>query len=125
MKCFKVFFILVFLSSVACKKENAELRSSGIVGEWSWIQTFGGIAWVCTTPASSHTTRKLIFTADSEEYIYENDTLRSTYKISIHNNNLCFGNSSIGESFRINKDTLYFYTPDIIDGFSSAYKRIK
>jgi hypothetical protein len=73
----KIIFLLVVMTSCfGCKKDNSSGNSSGLIGEWSWINTCGLGGTDCKTPASTHTSNNIVFTSDSLFYIYQDDTLK-------------------------------------------------
>jgi len=49
-----VFLVLVFIGIFsACSKDVKPQISSGIIGEWSWVQSSGGLAGVILTPETT------------------------------------------------------------------------
>ncbi len=125
MKYLTVFIILAFLSLASCKKENAGLPTSSLIGNWSWIESCGGLHGGCITPVTSHYNMKLTFTQDSLEYVYQNDTLITTNNFKIFENIIDFGYNTFRLAYLIRNDSLFLNTIDISDGYTSTYKRIK
>ncbi|NML67729.1 hypothetical protein HHL22_21215 [Hymenobacter sp. RP-2-7] len=54
------------LGGTACQKTEALPQGQGLVGEWNWVQSRGGLTGNQTyTPASTGTTIRWVFRADS------------------------------------------------------------
>jgi len=121
--------LLVIVTIIGCEKDDLEQYSSGLIGEWSWLISCGGVVG-CVRP-SANNTGSLLFTIDSVLYLYRNDTLYSSWIFHTYNritNNgldtikiLTYG-SSIQE-YSINHDILQLFNRDW--RFSSEYKRIE
>jgi len=128
------FLLLLIIYCSACKKDDSVISSSGIIGEWSWISTCGGIAGICYTPRSTNQRINLVFTVDSMYKSFINDTLKDSGKFHVYrlisadtkdtSNILQYGSTS--DLFSIIRDTLYFSPGDLcFDCFSTNYQRIK
>jgi hypothetical protein len=111
-----------------CEKDKPLEYSSSLIGEWSWLISCGD--WSCSTPASTNSTMKLVFTEDSLYFRYYNDTLQSSGRFytrfvinyNIETINLIRMNTQ-ENSFIIKRDTLYLTALKYI--VSSEWKRIK
>jgi hypothetical protein len=124
------FLLIIFVSCYGCEKEKQINSSSSIIGEWEWLSTCGGFSGQCSTPKTSNSAEKLVFTVDSMYYHYQNNSLVSSsiFHIVIH---LPEPNDTIkilqinntNQAFSIIHDTLSmsFIGAD----FGSSYKRIK
>jgi hypothetical protein len=122
MKKICVLVILFILPFSSCRKDNSDIYSSGLLGEWSWIKSCGGEGG-CNTPTTNYNI-KLEFNVDYIQSIYENDTLTAKNKFTIRNNVICIDNS-LNYSFNIKNDTLVMMTPNVTDLCQLSYKRIK
>lgn len=127
------FLILLLLIVYGCKKNNPLEFSSSLIGEWSWINSCGGIAGICYTPKSTNQRINLVFTADSMFNTYRNDTLKISAKFQTYllppsdmpgTPNVIKYNSSNQVKFSIIHYTLHL-DDFCCDGFYSTYKRIK
>jgi hypothetical protein len=131
----KIIFILVIIAScIGCRKEDSFISSTGLIGEWSWISTCGGIAEICYTPKSTNQRIDLVLSVDSMYKSIINDTLKDSGRFHVYkfvsddlkdtSNILQYGSAS--EMYLIIHDTLYFTHSDLcFDCFASNYKRIK
>jgi hypothetical protein len=114
----------------------------GIVGEWDWEYTTGGIAGVYQTPASQGYTIKYIFNSDFTYYkIKDNQIIErgeyttyqkySRYEGTTQNYlELFSAKSSSSERFimnfqYINGEEHLSLSQDAADGFNYSYKRVK
>ena len=95
------------------------------MGNWSWVESCGGIGGGCFTPATSHYTMKLTFTRDSIEYVYQNDTLITTNNFKILENIIDFGYNTFRLAYLVRNDSLFIDQIDVYDGYQSTYKRIR
>ena len=129
-----IFLLVIIVFSCGCKKNNSSDNSSGLIGEWSWISTCGGIAGGCYTPKSTNQRINLVFTVDSMYKSIINDTIKDSGKFHVYkvisadtkdtSNVLQYGSAS--QTFLIIRDTLYFPKGDLcFDCFSTNYKRTK
>jgi hypothetical protein len=129
-----MFLLLIIVSIWGCKKDNSFDTSSDITGNWSWLSTCVGSGTACWTPATTHTSSKIVFTSDSIFNLYQNDTLRLSTKF--HTNStisedgkyttyiIKYDSGSWG-MFSITHDTLSLVDEGDITFFTSRYKRIK
>jgi hypothetical protein len=123
-----IFFVFIM---IACKKDNSFDYLLSLIGEWSWISTCGLSGTDCQTPASIHSTGKLIFAPDSLFYSYQNDTLRMsstfhTYDSDSRAGYIKYDNSSWNtDRFSISHDTLSLVNLYGFFTWVSRYKRIK
>lgn len=56
---FLIFAIIIF----SCSKDDDEIKS-GISGEWVWVESFGGIAGITETPATTGNQITIEFQSD-------------------------------------------------------------
>lgn len=65
MRTFTLFVFSVFLlgmSLISCTKERYCINTPAfILGEWTWVETYGGFGGWTYTPATEGYTRKLVF----------------------------------------------------------------
>ena len=133
----KIVYIIYFAIVAilyGCEKQNDSFSSS-LIGEWTWLKSFGGIGGVTYTPESTKTNIELVFEIDSVYNKYENDILKNsssfhTYKIVTKNgldtvDILEFDETSIQKSFFITHDSLILNDIFMADGYISYYKRRK
>ena len=122
----KIFILIsvIILPFASCKKDNTSINSSGLIGEWSWIKTCGGLIGGCYTPADNIYTLKLSFGSDYVEEIYKNDSLIGSNKFTLRNDVIHIDNS-LSYTFKFNADTLVMTTLNVTDLWTSTYKRIK
>jgi hypothetical protein len=122
--------LLLFVLSVLCSCEKQKFYSSNLIGEWAWQSTCGGFSGQCSTPETTNLTIKLVYSADSVFYEYENDSLISTYPFRIKTQINQAGGAikflqfdDRTQTYSINGDnlSLSFVGAD----FWSNYKRIK
>jgi hypothetical protein len=75
---------LGLLACPGCGKKSATPDfSHPVVGEWSWVESVGGIAGVRLTPQSEGYTKKQVFRRDTTFLEYRNDSLIFSAKYSI------------------------------------------
>lgn len=123
--------MVIFLSVCGCKKDNSSEKSSGLIGEWSWISTCGLAGTDCKTPASTHSSLNLIFTSDSLFYIYQNDTLKISSVYHTHESGTEAGilkydyDTGNADSFTMSHDTLTLVNLYGFIAWVSRYKNIK
>jgi hypothetical protein len=125
-----LFFLIIFVSCNGCEKEKQINSSLSIIGEWEWLSTCGGFSGQCSTPQTSNSTEKLVFTVDSMYYQYQNNSLVNSnrfhiaIKIPEPNDTIkILQINNTYQAFAIFHDTLSmsFIGAD----FGSSYKRIK
>jgi hypothetical protein len=129
-----IFLLVIIVSSCACIKDNSFDNSSDILGNWFWLNTCIGSGTACWTPATTHTSSRIVFTMDSIYNFYQNDTLRLSTKfhtnITISDDGkytthiIKYDSGSWG-MFSIIHDTLSLVDEGDITFFTSRYKRIK
>ncbi|MCJ7446870.1 MAG: hypothetical protein MUO72_04195 [Bacteroidales bacterium] len=129
MKKFLSLLVIAF-SLLQCEKDDTSTYSSSLIGEWDWFITCGGVVG-CLTPTATHSTMKLVLTADSTFSRYLNDTLRSAGRFSTYilisenstdTTNIINLDSSI-QKYHIYHDTLSL--SNLTFYYGSGYKRIK
>jgi hypothetical protein len=121
---------LVFLA-LACKSNPVADNNSQtvtLIGKWLWTETSGGFAGTILRPSVNQ--RDIIqFTADSNFYIYGNDTLIRSTHYSIRKGNLIDTLSwadmpGYRQVIRVlTKDSLLLCDPGE-DGFNWAYIKV-
>jgi hypothetical protein len=75
---------LCLLTCPGCgKKSTKPACSHSIVGQWSWVESYGGFAGERLTPQSEGYTKKQVFGRDSTFLEYRNDSLIFSAKYSI------------------------------------------
>lgn len=79
----RLLFILLIISFLYTSCEEEPKYPETIIGTWRWTKSFGGIAGVTYTPASTGDQREIIFTSDSVYRYYYNDTLKAECKYGI------------------------------------------
>jgi hypothetical protein len=139
-----IIFILTFLS---CKKDNENdiQKLNTVVGDWTWLKSYGGLTGnVMQTPASTNSTKRIIFKDNGEFVMIENGhtTQNTTYFTSREKSTLfldTFNFVTVNYKFIINgkytiipmryiiqsmSDTLEI-DEDVYDGFVHTYLRNK
>jgi hypothetical protein len=127
----KVLFLwIIFVSCNGCEKEKQISSSLGIIGEWEWLSTCGGFTGLCSTPQTSNSTEKLVFTVDSMYYQYHNKAIVNSYRFHIvikipepNDTIKILQINNTYQAFAIFHDTLSMSY--IGADFGSLYKRIK
>ncbi|MER0440815.1 hypothetical protein [Emticicia sp. W12TSBA100-4] len=137
MKKLSFLFIISVLFAFSCTKEEVSATkesTSGLVGEWRWVSSTGGIAGKTITPTSAGYERKLVLTADLKFSRYKDNTLESsgTYQItqgkSIYKaEQVDFIKFSDGASLVIMSQSAseLSLADNFYDGFGEVYQRIK
>jgi hypothetical protein len=131
----KIIFILVFASFfIGCNKSNDDF-SAKLIGEWSWIKSFGGIGGFYSTPGTTNKNSRISFTNNSIYYLYVNDSLKITHNYITYQvvtklkstmvNIVEFDEFGSQHSFSVSHDTLILHDYNMSDGYTSYYKRIK
>jgi hypothetical protein len=131
MKAIKLLGLILIISIlIGCEKDKQYVYSSNLIGEWAWVSTCGGFSGLCSTPETTNLTVKLVYSADSMYYEYQNNSIISSYQfhfksqISEGGDTLKFIQTANGtQAYSINDNALYisFVGAD----FWSTYKRIK
>lgn len=123
---------VLLLGMVACTK--VEVAADGIVGNWNWVQSQGGIAGI-TIKANENNKRTMFYGGDLTYRFFENGVEKSfgTYKLttgkSITSTEVVplieLSSNGIGKmSYHISSDTLYLFD-EVYDGFGHTYVRAK
>ncbi len=104
-----IYFLSIFTLIGACKRESNPPAATGLTipaGEWTWIQSSGGITGQIQTPDNQNITRRYLFTA-AEVEVTENTVKLGKAAYSI----------AKAKSYLLNKDTefLTFKTADCPD----------
>lgn len=82
MKRYAILFMLLIFACIACKKDKKP-TPSGIIGNWRWIQTHGGIAGIQETPATTGHNLHYVFRTDSScTIISDSNAVKTRYSIS-------------------------------------------
>lgn len=79
------FFIFLVLVTVGCNKENDCLHGSNdLKGEWTWVESVGGIGGWTLTPESQNVTKKLVIDdVTFSEFVNDSLIFKSTYTLGI------------------------------------------
>ena len=59
----KLFLITIALVTLGCSNDDINLTAADLVGEWTWVQSTGGLVGALQTPETIGAERSLIFTA--------------------------------------------------------------
>lgn len=143
---FSAAIVLLAFATESCTKETAEPTDSGLVGEWEWEQTSGGLAGGQSTPASTGVRTTLVFKQDNtfqryqtqqgqtslvETTTYSLGTLRSirsgqsepAVTINYHSS----GATTVQPQttlYKVDEDGKHLHLSDnYYDGFGSSYQR--
>jgi hypothetical protein len=127
-----IFLLVIIVSCYTCKKDNSYNFSPNLTGEWSWISSCGGFAYMCYTPKSTNSRINLVITADSIFSSFKNDTLISSVRFRVHklistdtkDTTNVIEYDSQSQWFSIKHDTLNL-NDFCCDRFYSKYKRIR
>ncbi len=114
----------------ACTQDSVRPENQDLFNRWTWVQSCGGLAGQCITPASSGKAVELEFSEDGKMRRYENGTnvresgFSIAKKQSIYTGKdaetIEYQPQSIAQSFRISNDTL-FLNDECYDCYSSIY----
>ena len=117
-----------------CQKENSVnvTTGTGLVGQWEWVSTTGGIAGVHQTPQTLGYTHLIAFTKDSLYELYDKDKhLVSSKPFVVYNDISIFttklhpmikADNLLRSSYEIRHDSL-FMLQEVMDGFDQVFIR--
>lgn len=79
------FFILLVAMSIGCDKEtHCPESNNGLKGEWTWVESMGGIGGWTLTPESQNVTIKLVIDEETfSEFVNDSIIFKSTYTLGI------------------------------------------
>lgn len=127
------YILIILLAFASCKEADLPTpESENIIGEWEWVQSFGGNAGDLITPQSSGSKELLEIKDNSRYKKYINDKKESSGKWTIEVSDeeyadyiIDFGDNMKGRSWATfsGKDTLSLYLEGCRDCRTSTYVR--
>lgn len=116
--------LLLIIMGPSCERDSNP-NSNGILGEWEWLYSTGGLAGDSIYPKEGQTVT-LELTEDSLLIERENGntTLESEFTILGDTLKYYASNAEILSKIKISKDRLYLRYLKIYDGYDPVYKRL-
>lgn len=112
-------FLFLILALVSCTKEQSK---TGLIGEWQWLSSSGGIAGQILTPETEQVSRSIIIDNSRVQY-FENSKLIKTSNYTLdENTSVLTFDEGIPQSYSIHSDILKFLD-QCDDCFVHEYKR--
>lgn len=126
-----VIAFFTFFALISCRNED-DLDSKTLVGDWEWISSTGGINGQTETPASSGKTITISFTEDNKYTFTTNGTVTNEGTFSLYKEvsdlshyEVTFIHFSNSTDVIINKneDGVLIVSDDVNDGYTSTYHK--
>jgi hypothetical protein len=131
---------ILALGAVACQKTTLAPPAEGLVGEWNWVQSRGGFTGNQTeTPASTGTSRRWAFRADSTftQYVVQQGVAKpaqaGTYSLGVARS-IYTGQPARALTIRLGQPQTYLLSgvsssrlvlaDNAYDGFGDTYERL-
>ncbi|MCQ4034362.1 hypothetical protein [Kaistella montana] len=131
MKSIFIAFLAIF-SLISCRNEN-ELDTKNLVGNWDWVSTSGGIGGQTETPNSTGKNIILTFTEDDRYSFTTDGTVTNEGTFSLYKDVsdlshyevtfLHFSNFSNDVVINKNEDGELVFSDDTNDGFTYVYHK--
>lgn len=95
MKNLFYFLLLASTLFIACNDDDDDNAPSGLIGEWEWVQSYGGLAGDTLTPASEGFTSHLEIDADTyQQFLNDSLVFQSQYELETRQDSL-FGTDKV------------------------------
>lgn len=124
------YIILSFIILSGCTRKKVNTEESEIIGNWNWVESFGGIAGILETPESTGNTIQLDISSNTIKK-YVNGVLESSLSYSIETGDsgilggtqeMIIYENDFRQSFILTGNTLLLYD-ECDDCFQHEYEK--